>query len=227
MIPRSGGGRRRDLALGAAERPRRRHRPGRCGPRPGRGRRAASDSAASTSGADAPADVDGERRQQREEDELAGARAGPEDAGHEAAVLDEPAGRDGRAEDARDEARPEPGESPKNRVSCQISRTRLVATRAPAVTTRLSRTTLRTPIRPISQPLSGPDRPNTTSPTAAANETRRRRPAGLLGHRQDERARCRADAGRHEHDDRRDRDDDPAVEERASADVMRGEVYED
>ena len=39
------------------------------------------------------------------------------------------------------------------------------------VTVRLSRTTLRTPIRPISQPDSGPDRPKTTSPIAAANDT--------------------------------------------------------
>ena len=32
-------------------------------------------------------------------------------------------------------------------------------------------TTPRTPIRPMSQPLNGPARPKTTSPTAAANET--------------------------------------------------------
>ncbi len=36
---------------------------------------------------------------------------------------------------------------------------------------RLRRTTFRTPIRPISQALIGPARPNMTSPTAAAKLT--------------------------------------------------------
>ena len=110
---------------------------------------------------------------------------------------------------------PRPDSSPKNEgqlpdLADQARRDE----RDPPVMSRLSRTTPRTPIRAISQPLSGPDRPNTTRPMAAANDTRRRRPARLLGHRQEERAGCRADAGRHEHDHGRDRDDDPAVEDR-------------
>lgn len=39
------------------------------------------------------------------------------------------------------------------------------------VTTRLISTTARTPTRAMSQPLKGPDRPNTTRPAAAANDT--------------------------------------------------------
>src|SRR5688500_7870750 len=66
---------------------------------------------------------------------------------------------------------PSPEASPKSSVSCQISRTRLVAISAMPVTTRLRRTTARTPIRAMSQPLNGPDRPKTTSPAAAANDT--------------------------------------------------------
>jgi hypothetical protein len=42
---------------------------------------------------------------------------------------------------------------------------------ATPVMSRLISTTERTPIREISQPLSGPDRPNTTRPAAAANDT--------------------------------------------------------
>ena len=37
--------------------------------------------------------------------------------------------------------------------------------------TRLRSTTFLTPIRPISQPLTGPAKPKTTSPAAAANDT--------------------------------------------------------
>ena len=66
---------------------------------------------------------------------------------------------------------PIPEIRPKTTVSCQISRTRLVANSDRLVTTRLIRTTLRTPIRPMSQPLSGPLSPNATNPMAAANET--------------------------------------------------------
>jgi hypothetical protein len=66
---------------------------------------------------------------------------------------------------------PSPDRKPNARVSCQISRTTLVMTRDAAVSARLTSTTLRTPIRLISHALSGPASPNTTSPTAAANET--------------------------------------------------------
>ena len=66
---------------------------------------------------------------------------------------------------------PSPDSSPNSSVSCQISRTRLVARSAMPVTTRLISTTARTPTRAMSQPLKGPDRPNTTRPAAAANDT--------------------------------------------------------
>ena len=56
----------------------------------------------------APAERHGDDREQREEHELAGARARPEHADHQAPAADEPAVRDDRPERARDEARPEP-----------------------------------------------------------------------------------------------------------------------
>ncbi len=39
------------------------------------------------------------------------------------------------------------------------------------MTARLSSTTFLTPMRPISEPLTGPAKPNTISPAAAANDT--------------------------------------------------------
>ena len=68
--------------------------------------------AAITTAAARQPDVDRQRREEREEDELSGADAGAEDADHEAAVLDEPAVRDRRPEDARDEAAAEAGQEP-------------------------------------------------------------------------------------------------------------------
>ena len=164
-----------------------------------------------------PADGDRQRGQEREEHELARAVAGPEEADHEAAVLHEPARGDGRAEHARDQAAcRSPTTSPNSSVSCQISRTRLVARSAAPVTTRLSSTTFLTPMRPISQPLTGPGEAEHDEPDGRRERHRRGRPARLVGHRQEERARRRAHAGRDEHDDRGDGDDDPAVEERAT-----------
>ncbi len=56
-----------------------------------------------------PAGGHGEAGQEREEDQLAGAVARPEDPDDQTAVLDEPARRDRRTEDAGDESRAEPG----------------------------------------------------------------------------------------------------------------------
>ena len=87
---------------------------------------------------------------------------------------------------------------------------------ATPVTIRLSSTTERTPIRAMSQPLNGPDRPKTTRPAAAANDTDAvDQPGSSVIVRRNAPGR-RAHPGRHEHDHGRDGDHDPPVEERPS-----------
>jgi hypothetical protein len=66
---------------------------------------------------------------------------------------------------------PNPESRPNRSVSCQISRLKLAAISDPPVSTRLNSTTFLTPMRPISDPLIGPARPNTMRPAAAAKET--------------------------------------------------------
>ncbi len=96
----------------------------------------------------------------------------PEDAGDEAAVLDEPARRDGGAEDAGDEPGTQPGQEPEQQhqlpdLADQAGRDERDARDQPGWSARPSgRRCGRS-----SQPLSGPDRPKTTRPAAAANDT--------------------------------------------------------
>ena len=107
---------------------------------------------------------------------------------------------------------PMPASRPNDSVSCQISVTTLDTSSATAVTTRLTTTTRLTRAAPSTSPTAarrartarGPRRPNDTE---AVDQ-----PGSSVIDRRNAR-RC-PDAGRHEDHGRRDRDDDPPVEDR-------------
>jgi hypothetical protein len=122
-------------------------------------------------GGEPPIEGDRQHGEDRDEHQLPGAAAGPEEARDQAAVPDEPACGHGRPENARHEARADPANSPNVSVSCQIWVTTLDTRSALPVVRRLRITTRLTPSRPINQPDSGPASPNATRPTAAANDT--------------------------------------------------------
>ena len=86
----------------------------------------------------------------------------------------------------------------------------------PAVISRLSSATVADPERTISRRQIGPDRPKTSRPTAAASDRPLVDQPGSVVHRQQERPGRGAHAGRGDQDHRRDGDDDPAVEDRAT-----------
>ena len=119
---------------------------------------------------------------------------------------------DGWAEDARDQPRADACE--------QAERQRELpdlgdddTSSATGSDTRLSDDDALDPSRPINEPDSGPASPYSTRPAAAANDTEAvDQPGSSVIDRRN--ARALPDAGRHEDHGRRDRDDDPPVEER-------------
>ena len=117
-------------------------------------------------------------------------------------------------EDAGDEPGAEPGQQAEDeRQLPDLADERSTRASEPAVTSRLTSDDV-ADTDPAHEPAAQRPRQAEHDEADRGRERHGRgRPAGLLRHRQEERAGRGADAGRHEHDDRRDGDDDPAVEQ--------------
>jgi hypothetical protein len=204
--------RRADRAVGCAERARvdlgrvvaheRHDRPDQCQGEDGKGHRRQP-----------PVEHDGEPGQQRDEQQLAGRAARSEDAGDQAAVAHEPAGGDGRPENAGDEPGAQTGQQPE----CQRQ---LPDLGDEARDEERDAGRQQAEDDDTADTETAHQRTRQRAGQAVHDQTARRgerdrsgRPAMLVGHRQEERARRRTNAGRDEDHDRRNSDDDPAIEE--------------